>query len=137
MNEVQVNNLEELKQFCSEFSKTIQPGNVICLTGDLGAGKTTFVQCICETLNINDNVTSPTFNIMLQYKNDKVVINHFDLYRLEKPEELDDIAFYESVESKAITFIEWAEKFKDSMPDSALWIKIEKKGSESRLISVY
>ena len=120
MNEVQVNNLDELKKFCKKFSKEINSGDVICLTGDLGAGKTTFVQCVCEALNINDNVTSPTFNIMLQYKNDEVILNHFDLYRLEKSDELEDIGFFEAIEGEAITFIEWAEKFKVQMPEDAI-----------------
>ena len=106
MNEVAINNLEEMSSFAQGFIKDLNPGSVVCLSGDLGAGKTTFVQCICEALNINDNVTSPTFNIMLQYKNDKVVINHFDLYRLEKPEDLEDIGFYEATDSAAISFIE-------------------------------
>lgn len=106
MIEVQVNNLDELKKFCKDFSKTLKPGNVVCLTGDLGAGKTTFVASVCEAFNIKDNVSSPTFNIMLQYKNDKVCVNHFDLYRLEKSAELEDIGFYESIESDAISFIE-------------------------------
>ena len=106
MREKTINNLEDLENFCKKFSKTLKAGNVVCLTGDLGAGKTTFVQCVSTALGIKDNVQSPTFNIQLQYKNDDIVINHFDLYRLEKPEELEDIGFYESLESEAITFIE-------------------------------
>ena len=120
MKEITINNLEELENFCEEFSTTLKPGNVICLTGDLGAGKTAFVQSICSALNIEEKVQSPTFNIQLRYRNDNVVLNHFDLYRLEKPEELEDIGFYEAIENDSISFVEWAEKFKDQMPEDAI-----------------
>ena len=106
MKEITINNLEELEDFCKEFSVSLKPGNVVCLTGDLGAGKTAFVQAIAKAFDITDQVQSPTFNILLQYKNDKVVLNHFDLYRLEKPEELEDIGFYEAIENDSISFVE-------------------------------
>lgn len=136
MKEITINNLEELENFCEEFSKTLKPGNVICLTGDLGAGKTAFVQSICSALNIEEQVQSPTFNIQLRYSNDNVVLNHFDLYRLEKPEELEDIGFYEDIENDSISFVEWAEKFKNQMPEDAIWITIKTTGKTSRKITV-
>lgn len=120
MKEITLNSLEELENFCKELSASLKPGNVICLTGDLGAGKTAFVQAVAKAFNITDQVQSPTFNIQLQYENDEVVLNHFDLYRLERPEDLDDIGFYEALESEAISFVEWAEKFKDQMPEDAI-----------------
>ncbi len=120
MNVVEVNSLNELSSFAQDFIKDLHPGAVVCLSGGLGAGKTTFVQSICSALNIKDQVQSPTFNILLQYKNDEVAINHFDLYRLEKAQELEDIGFYEAVESKAFSFVEWAEKFKDQMPEDSI-----------------
>ena len=120
MDIIRINNLEELKGFTNEFCRQLNPGTIVCLTGDLGAGKTTFVRYISEALGIKDQVQSPTFNIQLQYKNDNATLNHFDLYRLEKAEELEDIGFYEAIEDEAITFIEWAEKFKDQMPEDAI-----------------
>lgn len=120
MNVVEVNSLNELSSFAQDFIKDLHPGAVVCLSGGLGAGKTAFVQSVAKAFNITDQVQSPTFNILLQYKNDKISINHFDLYRLEKPEDLDDIGFYEAVESKAFSFVEWAEKFKDQMPEDSI-----------------
>ena len=117
---IKIINLEELEGFAKEFSDQLNPGDVVCLTGDLGAGKTTFVKYVCEALGIKDQVQSPTFNIQLQYKNDKTIVNHFDLYRIEKPEDLEDIGFYEAIEDEAINFVEWAEKFKDQMPTDAI-----------------
>lgn len=106
MNEVNIENIKELKSFAKDFSNKLKPGSVICLSGDLGAGKTAFVQSICSALNIEEQVQSPTFNILLQYKNDEVAVNHFDLYRLENSEELEDIGFFESIETEAISFVE-------------------------------
>lgn len=103
---MQINTLNELEKFCKDFSKTLKSGNVVCLTGDLGAGKTAFVQAIAKAFNITEQVQSPTFNILLQYTNNDVVINHFDLYRLERPEELEDIGFYEATEDNAFSFVE-------------------------------
>lgn len=117
---IKIINLEELEGFAKEFSDQLNPGDVVCLTGDLGAGKTTFVKYVCEALGIKDQVQSPTFNIQLQYKSNNATLNHFDLYRLEKTEDLEDIGFYEAIECEDITFIEWAEKFKDQMAEDAI-----------------
>lgn len=136
MKEITINNLKELESFCKDFSSTLKPGDVVCLTGDLGAGKTAFVQAVAKAFNIKEQVQSPTFNILLQYKNNEVVLNHFDLYRLEKSEELEDIGFYESIESDAMSFVEWAEKFKDQMPEYATWIKIKTISKTSRKLSI-
>lgn len=127
MNEITIKNLDELKNFAIDFSSKLKSGNVICLKGSLGAGKTTFIKYICEAFKINESVASPTFNILLKYSNDKNInINHFDLYRLNSKNELEDINFYEEIESDSISFIEWAEKFEDEMPADAIWLTIEK-----------
>lgn len=132
MSEFTINTLEDLSTFAKNFSKDLKPGDVVCMTGDLGAGKTALVKFIADVFSIKDLVQSPTFNILLQYKNDVMLINHFDLYRLENDQDLDDIGFFETLENGGITFIEWAEKFRDSMPDNAIWLRIEKLSESSR-----
>lgn len=137
MNETVINNLEELQNFANDFVKNLKPGDVICLAGDLGAGKTAFVKCIANAYKIQEQLQSPTFNILLTYENeDGLRLNHFDLYRLEQDADLDDIAFYEEIESYAISFIEWAEKFKDAMPEDAIWISIKKINENKRKITI-
>lgn len=136
MSETIINNLHDLETFAYSFANDIKAGQTICLTGDLGAGKTTFVRYIAQCFKTNEPVQSPTFNILLKYKNnDGLVINHFDLYRLDSEEDLENIGFFEEVESNAINFIEWAEKFKDCIPQNAIWLKITKTGETSRKIS--
>jgi len=95
-------------------------GTVLCLTGDLGAGKTSFVQGMAKGLKVTDAVTSPTFNIMNIYEG-RLPLVHFDLYRLESAFELDDIDFRGFVDEPAgVVVVEWAEKFPSAMPEKRI-----------------
>lgn len=121
---------QETEKLAETVTKIISAGTVICLTGDLGAGKTLFVQSIARTLGITGDVTSPTFNLMNVYEDGKMPVVHFDLYRLETETELDEIGFYEySYVPDGIVLIEWAEKFPENLPDDYIQITIER-GSE-------
>ena len=115
---------EQTKQVEACLATCLQPDDVILFTGDLGAGKTQFVQGVAAQLGVADAVTSPTFNILVSYEGGRLPLHHFDLYRLEDPEELDDIAFYETVEGGGASFVEWSEKFPDHMPEDALHIDL-------------
>lgn len=119
------------------LAKKITAGIVICLEGDLGAGKTLFVQGIAAGLHVQDEVTSPTFSLMNIYQGDYAVY-HFDLYRLDSADELENIGFYEySQMEDDVVIIEWPDKFVEDLPDNYLWIKIERGQVESeRLISI-
>lgn len=106
------------------LANKIKKGIVLCLEGDLGAGKTLFVQGIAAGLHVQEEVTSPTFAIMNQYHGD-CAIRHFDLYRLESAEELEDIGFDECVGAQDdVVVIEWPDKFPEAMPKERLWIQI-------------
>ena len=90
----------------------VKDGDVLCLSGDLGAGKTLFSRGVAIALGVQpDEVTSPTFAIMNVYEGSELEIRHFDLYRLNRPEELEDIGFEEYAGGDGITLIEWAELF--------------------------
>ena len=112
---------------------TICPrGAVFALAGDLGAGKTLFVQGLARGLGFSGEVTSPTFNLMNVYEG-KMRLTHFDVYRLERVEELDAIGFYEYAEAtEGIVLIEWAEKFPDAMPEDRLQVRIDALEGEGR-----
>ena len=120
--------------FGREMGRLLRPGDVLCLRGDLGAGKTLLVQGIAAGLGIKGNVTSPTFTILNVYEG-PVPLHHFDLYRLDTAEQLDDIGFDEYT-SHGITIIEWSDKFPDRMPDEVLMIEITKAGDNDRLFSI-
>ena len=112
----------------------LKAGDVICLSGDLGSGKTVFVRGIARGLEVEAEVTSPTFSILNVYQA-IVPVYHFDLYRLENPEELFDIGFDEYVGTDGIALIEWADKFPGNIPDEYLMVEISTKSEHSRCVN--
>ena len=127
---------EETENFAFEFAKTVPVPHVICLTGDLGAGKTAFTRGFAKFFGIEKGVSSPTFIIMHRYSG-TVEINHYDLYRLNDYDELLDIGFEEQIEN-GISLIEWPDAFMDEMPEDKTVIKISRTGNseDERLIEV-
>lgn len=122
---------EETKRLGAALAACLQPGDVVVLNGDLGAGKTQFVQGVAEALGVTGEVTSPTFNILLTYdcggsglEASVLRLNHFDLYRLESAEDLNDIGYWEVLEAGGVSFIEWGDKFPNEMPDDYLEVAI-------------
>jgi len=113
----------------------LQPNDVIALTGDLGAGKTTFVKGIAEGLGIQDYVTSPTFVIINIHKG-KLVLNHVDLYRLEDKNEIEDLGIEEYFKSGGVCMIEWAERMGDLLPKYSEKIGIKVISEHEREICV-
>ena len=110
---IKIKNLTETEEFAKKISKKIKPGDVICLFGDLGVGKTVIAKSICKYFGISDDVISPTFNILKSYKvkNSKIKnIYHFDLYRIKDEEELINIGFEDYIlDDSSISIIEWPE----------------------------
>lgn len=128
--------VEETQRIAAALARLALPGTVIALDGDLGAGKTHFVQGFAQGLGVKSAVTSPTFNVMCEYTEGRMPLYHFDLYRLDDPLELEDIAFYDLVEADGVSCIEWARKFADEIPSSALWVSIEADVDGSRCLCV-
>lgn len=110
--------------------------NVICLMGDLGAGKTTFTQKLCEYMGVKEDVVSPTFSIVNVYTVSGKEVYHLDLYRIDEVSELDEIGFDEIVHSGSPVIVEWADRYAHLFPDDALWIKfaMEEDGSRYALV---
>ena len=126
----------QTQQLAAQLASVAVPGTVVALEGDLGAGKTHFVQGFARALGITSPVTSPTFNVMSAYPEGRIPLYHFDLYRLDDPLELEDIAFYDLVEADGVSCIEWACKFVGEIPASALWISITTMPEGARSIDV-
>lgn len=123
---------EETAHLASTIGKIIHEGTVICLDGELGVGKTLFVRALARTLGVESDVTSPTFNLMNIYEAACPIV-HFDLYRIESEEELEDIGFYEYVDAtEGIVLIEWAEKFPEALPEDRLEVRIDALDGEER-----
>lgn len=117
-----------------QLGSLLKAGDCICLSGGLGAGKTLLVQGIAKGLNVLDDVTSPTFTVLQVYQGTWQVY-HYDLYRLRRPEELNDIGFDEYM-SDGVALIEWPDKFPDYMPEQSLWINLTATGETSREVKL-
>lgn len=116
--------VEQTQAYAAALANLVEPADVIALDGDLGAGKTHFTQGFAAGLGIQAEVVSPTFTLMQAYEEGEIPLYHFDLYRLEDPYELEDIAFYEYVEADGVSVVEWACKFPDELPEDRLSIYI-------------
>ena len=129
---------EETKKFGQKFSANINH-NILALSGELGSGKTTFVQGLAKGLGINTRIMSPTFILMRKHKGERYNLYHVDLYRLEgKLEgEIQNLGLKEIWEKKDnFVVIEWAEKIKDLLPKNITWITFENMDPSQRKITV-
>ena len=107
--------IEDTRLLASVVSKRITDGSLILLNGEMGSGKTQFVRFLCESLGVISNVSSPSFLILNKYDTKKnLEIFHFDLYRIKDPRDLEEIGFFEILESnKGIVIVEWADIYKE------------------------
>ena len=122
------------KEIGYKLGNLLTPGSVICLIGDLGAGKTTMTQSLAKALEVDGYITSPTFTIVNEYEG-KMPLYHFDVYRLDDISELENIGFYEYTED-CVSIVEWADKFLDELPDETLWIYLTRIDDTSRSITL-
>lgn len=120
------------------LGEVLQGGDVLCLAGDLGAGKTLLTQGIAASLGITSAVTSPTFTLIQEYsalqEGQSLRLLHMDLYRLEHPEEVEVIGVEDAFQADAICIIEWPEIAHDVLPEDRLEIQIQGSGEETRVI---
>jgi|TARA_B110000438_G_scaffold92534_2_gene92123 tRNA threonylcarbamoyladenosine biosynthesis protein TsaE len=130
----------EIKDYSkvSDYLIKNKKSNIILLDGNMGSGKTTFIQTLCKNLGVLDNVLSPTFSLVNEYiLKDNLLIYHFDLYRVKSVEELIEIGFDEYVYSKNICLIEWPEIAKEIIPNKNIRIKIEINEKLKRDITIF
>jgi len=129
---------QETIEFAKHFAASLKPGTVLCLEGQLGSGKTTFIKGLAEGLGLKhpEQVKSPTFVLMHIYKA-KMSLYHFDCYRLSSQEELENIGFQDFVnDPHAISCVEWAEKAGDLIPQDAHHLHFETLGATQRRITL-
>jgi tRNA threonylcarbamoyladenosine biosynthesis protein TsaE len=135
MKSISISSLNELDSAAARFLKLAEEHTVIAFSGEMGAGKTTFIQAICRNLGVEVEVNSPTFSLVNEYFTpEKNSIFHFDLYRIETPEELFDMGYEEYFYSGSLCLIEWPEKARHLIPENALWVKIEIVENETRIL---
>ena len=126
---------EETKQLGEKLAQLLEGGEVICLNGDLGAGKTAFSQGVARGLGVDGPVTSPTFTLINEYIG-RLPLYHFDVYRLGGPEEMDDLGYEEYFYGQGVCLVEWAKLVEEVLPQERLEINMtrEEDSEETRLI---
>lgn len=115
------------------------PGQIYTLDGDLGVGKTVFTKGLARGLGIREPVNSPTFTIVQEYRDGRLPLYHFDVYRIEDPEEMEEIGYDDYFFGEGVCLIEWAEKIRELLPEKVIRITIEKqleKGFDYRTIII-
>ena len=112
------------------LGKLLQAGDVLVLTGDLGAGKTQLTKGIAAGMGVKDDVTSPTFTIEMVYEGTLMPLYHFDLYRLNDPDQLEDTGLYDALESDGPTIIEWGEQFAEQIGERTLDVYVSRLSEE-------
>ena len=117
-------NLAETRQWGEALGARLQPGQVVALIGDLGAGKTTLTQAIARGLGVTAPVTSPTFTLIHEYAG-RIALFHFDAYRLERPGEMADLGFDEYLEREGVVVVEWADRVLPLLPVEHLTLTLE------------
>ncbi len=132
-----LHDLQETSTFARVLAKLALPGDVICLSGDLGAGKTALTQQIAKGLDVPDScyVTSPTFSILQEYPGD-IPLYHMDFYRLSDETEVEDLGFEEYFYMSGLTVIEWSERAGGLIPDARLLLKMTIQDDLSRKVEI-
>lgn len=120
------NSPEETYEFAFSLAKEAKPGDIICLDGDLGVGKTVFTQGFAAGLGITGPVNSPTFTILQIYDEGKLPLYHFDVYRIGSSDEMDELGYEEYFFGEGVCLIEWSTIISDIIPYEAKKVVIEK-----------
>jgi tRNA threonylcarbamoyladenosine biosynthesis protein TsaE len=130
-------NEQDTDRLGAALAQVLPPGTVVGLIGTLGAGKTRLVQAVAAAMGVpRENVTSPTFVLVNEYKNGRLPIYHFDTYRLKGDDEFLNLGPDEYFDSGGITFVEWADRVSNLLPAERIDVRIEVTGESSRQIAI-
>jgi tRNA threonylcarbamoyladenosine biosynthesis protein TsaE len=137
MTTLQIETLESINQTAKKFINQIGDRTVFAFNGKMGAGKTTFIKAICETMGVKETVNSPTFSIVNEYEaSDGRIIYHFDCYRIIKIQEALDLGAEEYLYSGNLCFIEWSENIAPILPDTVVNVDIEETENGKRNVQI-
>ena len=135
----ETNSEKETFELGKNLGEQAKAGQIFCLNGDLGVGKTVFTQGFAKGLGIEENVNSPTFTIIQVYEEGRIPLYHFDVYRIGDPEEMYEIGYEEYFFGEGVCLIEWSKLIEELIPEEAINIEIDKnleKGLDYRKITV-
>lgn len=127
---------EETIEFAKRIGTMLRGGDILAYRGGLGAGKTTFTRGLALGMGLPDDVSSPTFALVNEYRNEKITMYHFDMYRIMNAEALETTGFYDYMSEDSVIVCEWSENISDCLPDGTITITIERLGENEREITV-
>ena len=138
MTTITIKDLDHIEEAAREFIKNMGDDTVFAFYGKMGAGKTTFIKALCKLLGVEDEVNSPTFAIINEYRSQTTakLIYHFDFYRIKKLEEVYDLGYEDYFYSGALCFIEWPELVEELLPLDAKKVTITENPDGSRNIAL-
>lgn len=135
--EIEVTSAEAMQALGQELAGSLQVGDVLLLHGDLGAGKTTLTQGIAAGLGVEGAVQSPTFTLVREHRGRELMLYHLDLYRLDDPEELEDLGYEVYLDPPdGVSVVEWPERAGDWLPERFTLVRIEHLGGDRRLVVI-
>ena len=135
MRSIVTNSAAETEQFAQELASSLKPNDVLAFSGGLGMGKTTFVRGLARGLGSSDEVSSPTFSLVHEYRGTPKLY-HFDMYRVTSFDDLYSTGFFDYLETGAILAIEWSENIEGAVPDNTIRVTFERLEEEKRRITV-
>lgn len=127
---------EETIEFAKRVGTMLRGGDILAYRGGLGVGKTTFTRGLAIGMGLPDDVSSPTFALVNEYRNEKITMYHFDMYRIMNAEALETTGFYDYMSEDSVIVCEWSENISDCLPDGTITITIERLGENEREITV-
>ena len=138
MSTITISSLDTIQESAKEFVRQMGDDTVFAFYGKMGAGKTTFIKALCKELGVEDEVNSPTFAIINEYRSQTTaeLIYHFDFYRIKKLEEVYDLGYEDYFYSGALCFIEWPELVEELLPLDAKKVTITENGDGTRTINI-
>ena len=128
------NSAQETEALGERLAARLRPGDVIAYTGDLGAGKTAFTRGLARGLGVADRVTSPTFTIVNEFEGGRLPLFHFDLYRMDSPEELFDIGWEDYLARGGVCAVEWSENVSDALEPDTIRVDIRRGETENQRV---
>lgn len=127
---------QETVEAATKLGSLLKAGDMIAFRGGLGAGKTTFTRGLAIGLGLGDNVSSPTFALVNEYRGEKITLYHFDMYRIENEDDLESTGFYDYDFEDNVAVIEWSENISSLLPDDTIYITINSVGENDREIII-
>lgn len=136
MTEIITNSPEETITLGEKIGQKLKGGEIIAYTGDLGSGKTTITRGICIGMGLGDDVTSPTFALVNEYRGEKISLIHFDMYRINSAEDLETTGFFDYMDDDTVLCVEWSENISSELPENCIFINFERISDNVRKITV-